>query len=134
MNSSAQLQRYVGNITEAHYDLLVPTGNAAQPHYSITTTSLPRFTLSIPFLNRAVETWLPYEVWARGLLQILARLPDQPGNDTFDVEFRATISWNIPDRGKAQNFAVVADVRNTKQAGDAAFFDADIDFEPKPLK
>jgi hypothetical protein len=135
LQSSAQLQRFVRNITDSHFDFLVPT-NAPAPNnvFTITYGSLPRWTLSVPFLNRTVETWIPFEVWSRGLLQILSRLPDQPGTDAFDVEFRATVSWNIPDRGKPQSFAVIAHVRNTKHVGDTAIMDADVNFQIKPLQ
>jgi len=64
---------------------------------------------------------------------IFARLPTTPGNEQFDIEYRASIFWSIPDRGKAQQFAIVAHVRNTKQVGDAAIMDADIEFEVRTI-
>jgi hypothetical protein len=65
---------------------------------------------------------------------LLANLSDQPGTEVFDIEFPATVTWNIPDRGKPQKFVVVAKVQNTKRPGDAAIFDADINFSIRPIR
>jgi len=128
-SSSAQLTKYIGNVTDAQFELRVPTATGTT--WPITYGPSLRSTLSIPFLNRPVDTFLPIEVWSRAMILLLARLPDQPGNEVFDIEFRATVSWNIPDRGKPQVFLVVAQVRNTKRVGDTAIMDADVNFTVK---
>lgn len=132
INSSAQLAKYVSNIAEGHFTLTVPLPSSPAG-YPVTYSASHRAVLSIPFLNRPAETYLPIEVWSRGMILLFAWLPDRSGNETFDIEFRATVSWNIPDRGKPQMFAVIAHVRNTKREGDSAIMDADVSFEVKPL-
>lgn len=133
-NSSAQFQKFVTDVKDDSFVLLVPLQNSPPPHtIRFTYNAQPRSVLSIPFLNRSVETYIPYEVFSRGLMLLFARLPTVPGHEQFEIEYRASVSWSIPDRGKAQQFSVIAHVRNTKQVGDSAFMDADIEFEVRPL-
>jgi hypothetical protein len=130
-SSSPRLRRYVRNIDPGGFELLAPQENDL-PVLPVLYPSAAKATSTVPFLNRPVEIPFPMDVLSRAIPILIANLPDQPGADTFDIEFPATVTWNIPERGKPKAFIVTAHVRNTKKQGDAAIMDADIVWAVSP--
>jgi hypothetical protein len=121
---SPQFSKYVLNLRQNTFDLRTPYPDGGA--YTNSYNARERGRINIPFLNRPFETYLPIEVFWRGMVVIVTRLPDRAGNEEFDVEFASTVTWNIPDRGTPQRFVLIAHVRNTKTANDTAIMDADI--------
>lgn len=120
-----QFKRYVQDVKAGSYEIVVPSGPGL-PDMRITNPGREEARINIPFLNRPTETFLPIEVWWRAMPIVIAKLPQTPGHEEFELEFGATVTWNIPDRGTPQKFVLVASVRNTKTANDQALMDADI--------
>ena len=106
-NSSPQFGHLVDNMRDDSYQLKMPQGPDGTHYGPITYMSAIRSPVSIAFLNRGVETYIPGDVFWRGLLILYARLPNQPGNETFDIEFKATVSWNIPIAASLSRFELL---------------------------
>lgn len=120
--TSGQFAKYVHDINPGHLRI----GKQAY-------TAFEKVRDNIPFLNRPATVALPIAIWWRAMPILVTRLPDLPGSQEFEIPFTATVSWNIPDRGKPQKFFVIAKVRNTKTMTDTAIFDADVTFSVKPV-
>ena len=126
--SYPQLAQYVRNVRAGPLDVIRRGGMDGDIDLALTYNAKDRARVSIPFLNRPAETYLPLEVWYRALPILLAKLPTRPGKDEFDIEFGVTVSWNIPDRGTPQKFILVAHVRNTKQEREPVMMSAEINW------
>jgi hypothetical protein len=118
--------QYIRNVRSGPYEFITLGGPHGDIDLPRTVNAREKSRVSIPFLNRPAETYLPIEVWLRAMPLVIAKLPMRAGSDELDIEFGVTVSWNIPDRGTLQKFILVAHVRNTKQERESALMDAEI--------
>jgi hypothetical protein len=74
-------------------------------------------TVSLPFITRETDVFIPLDVWENAALFFIATLSDDPPARSEPFFFDAQVSWNIPEGGQPKYFRVRAIAVNAKPPG-----------------
>lgn len=74
-------------------------------------------SVSVPFITRETEVFLPLDVWQHAALFFVATLSDEPRARSDPFIFHAQIRWNVPEGGDPKQYRVTAIAENAKLPG-----------------
>jgi len=113
IQSSARLQLY-GATQNSNMIILGTVMNPQGSPQGVPFTFPTSFknTVPLPFLTRASEAFIPYDVWSQAVLFFMATLPNNRGDRSDPVTMTASVKWNIPEGSKNARFRVIAVATN----------------------
>jgi hypothetical protein len=70
-----------------------------------------------PIIAKSIDAYLPSSLFPDMALYLIAKMPEKVGDRSEPYVFSVSISWNVPDGGKQQDYRVKVTATNSRPSG-----------------